>query len=101
VAFADGSERVCHGILVPVTIHQRSPLAEQLGAAVAEPSGVAADALEVDERSQTTVPGLFAAGDATAGMPSVPNAIASGHRAAAMIVQAVMAEGIRLTPSSA
>jgi thioredoxin reductase len=42
--------------------------------------------LEVDALQQTTVPGLYAAGDAAAGMPSVANAIASGSRAASGIV---------------
>ena len=37
VTFADGAERPCRGLLVPVTLHQRSPLAEQLGAASTVP----------------------------------------------------------------
>jgi thioredoxin reductase len=37
VAFADGGERPCGGLLVPVTLHQRSALAEQLGAAASGP----------------------------------------------------------------
>src|SRR6185295_15949369 len=35
VVFADGRERPCGGLLVPVTLHQRSDLAAQLGAASA------------------------------------------------------------------
>ena len=35
VVFADGGERRCGGLLVPVILHQRSELAEQLGAALA------------------------------------------------------------------
>jgi thioredoxin reductase len=91
VTFADG-ERPCDGLLVPVTLHQRSALAAQLGAAAAEPGPVVADALAVDAAFATTVPGMFAAGDVGAVMPSVANAVASGHTAAAMLVQSLMTE---------
>ena len=86
VAFADGSERACHGLLVPAPMYQRSRLAEQLGAATADPGPVAPDAIEVDATLATGVPGLFAAGDVTGRMPSVANAIAAGASAAAVIV---------------
>jgi thioredoxin reductase len=91
VAFADGAERPCGGLLVPVTLHQRSGLATQLGADSAAPGPVAAAAIAVDGRFETTVPGLFAAGDASAQMPSVANAIAAGSNAAAAIVGAGLA----------
>ncbi len=89
VTFADGGERPCGGLLVPVTLHQRSALAAQLGAATAEPGPLAADALALDAAFATTVPGLFAAGDVGATMPSVANAVASGNTAAAMLVQSL------------
>jgi thioredoxin reductase len=92
VVFADGSERACRGLLVPVTLHQRSALAQDLGAAVAAAGPVVADALEVDAKHCTTVPGLFAAGDASVQMPSVATAVAAGSTAAAMIVQSLMAQ---------
>ncbi len=92
VTFADGGERPCDGLLVPVTLHQRSALAEQLGAAVA-PGPLAADALEVDATFHTSVPGPSAAGDVNGQMPSVANVIAAGSSAAAMIVHGLMAEG--------
>ena len=84
--FKDGSEHACTGLLVPVTLHQRTDLAVQLGAELAEPGPIAQDSIVVDGQFRTSVPGLFAAGDATAQMPSVPSAIAAGHTAAAMIV---------------
>jgi thioredoxin reductase len=93
VTFADGGERPCRGLLVPVTLHQRSALAEQLGAAAAGPGRVAVDAVEVDQAFHTSVPGLFAAGDVSAQMPSVANAVAAGSTAAAMIVQDLIASG--------
>jgi thioredoxin reductase len=92
IVFADGSERDCGGLLVPVTLHQRTPLAEQLGATLVSKSPLVADAVEVDEGFHSSVAGLFAAGDASGQMQSVANAIAAGSRAAAMIVHGLMAD---------
>jgi thioredoxin reductase len=90
VTFADGSERPFGGLLVPVTLHQRSPLAEQLGASLASVGLVVADAVEVDDGFHASVPGLWAAGDASGQMPSVANAIAAGSTAAARLVHDLM-----------
>jgi thioredoxin reductase len=96
VAFADGGERACDGLLVPVTLHQRSALAEQLGAVAAAPGPLVADAIEVDETLHASVPGLHAAGDVTGRMQSVANAIALGSMAAAMVVHGLMLESPEL-----
>lgn len=101
VAFADGDERPCRGLLIPVTLHQRSKLAERLGAAFADPSHVVADAVKVDSTFHTTVPGLYAAGDVSTQMPSVAGAIAAGHSAAAMIVGGRLAEARNLAQAGA
>ena len=101
VVLADGTERACGGLLVPVTLHQRSGLAEQLGVALAEPSPLVADAIAVDERFRTSAPGVFAAGDASAQMQSVASAVAAGHGAAAMVVQDLVAEGVGRAPTAA
>jgi thioredoxin reductase len=98
VVFADGGEHACEGLLVPVTLHQRSALAEQLGA-VTVAARLAADAVEIDASFHTNVPGLSAAGDATPHMPSVANAVAAGSSAAAMIVHGLMDEVHSLTPA--
>jgi thioredoxin reductase len=90
IDFADGSARDCGGLLVPVTLHQRTPLAEQLAAALASKGALVADAVEVDEGFHSSVPGLSAAGDASGQMQSVANAIAAGSTAAAMIVHGLM-----------
>jgi thioredoxin reductase len=92
VAFADGTERRCGGLLVPVTLHQRSPLAGQLGASAADPGHVAVEAVAIDAMFHTSVPGLSAAGDVSSQMPSVANAVAAGSSAAAMVVHDLMAE---------
>jgi thioredoxin reductase len=90
VVFADGSERACGGLLVAVELHQRSRLAEQLGVRLDAPGPVAADAIAIDARCATNVPGVFGAGDAAAQMPSVASAIAAGHLAAAMTVSSLL-----------
>jgi thioredoxin reductase len=99
VEFADGSERACDGLLVPVTLHQRSGLAAQLGAEISEPGPLVADAVAVDKSFQTSVPGLFAAGDVSGQMQSVANAVAAGSGAAAMVVHHLVAEAYSPAPS--
>lgn len=99
IGFADGSERPCDALLVPVTIHQRSPLAEQLGAALREPGPVAAGAIDVDAMQHTREPGLLAAGDVSEQMPSVVNAMAAGSKAAAAIVASLMTEALEPAPA--
>jgi thioredoxin reductase len=86
IEFEDGSERPCGGLLVPITLHQRSGIAGQLGAATVAREPMTAEALEVDATFQTNVPGLYAAGDVNVRMPSVATAIAAGSAAAAVIV---------------
>lgn len=86
VRFEDGSERVCEGLLVPAPMFQRSSLAAQLGARLAD-GGAPIEAIEVDPMFRTTVRGLYAAGDISAtAPPSVATAIAAGSTAAKAIV---------------
>jgi thioredoxin reductase len=92
VRFTDGSERACGGLLVPTTLRQRSALAEQLGATLAAPGPVTADAIDVDAMFRTSAPGVSAAGDAAAQMPSVAIAIAAGSTAAAILVGGLMTD---------
>jgi thioredoxin reductase len=79
-------------LLVPITLHQRSGLAEQLGATVGAAGPLSADSVIVDARFATDVPGLFAAGDTSTLMPSVAAAVATGSAAAAMVVGDLMLE---------
>ena len=92
VVLAGGERLPRRGLLVPAPMHQRSSLAEQLGATLNEPNPMVADAIDVDAIFATSVPGLFAAGDVTGHMPSVARAIAAGHSAAAVIVQELVAD---------
>ncbi len=99
VAFTNGEERPLGGLLVPVTLYQRSSLAKELGATATAPGPVAFDPVEIDPMHHTTVPGLFAAGDVSAQMPSVANSVAAGSTAAAMVVHSLMTETYGLTPA--
>jgi thioredoxin reductase len=100
VRFADGSQRDLGGLLVPVTLHQRTALAGQLGAATAAPGPLSAETVMVDAKSSTSVPGLFATGDLSVQMPSVASAVAAGSYAAAMIVRSLMVEAGGLRPTA-
>ncbi|MGV0744543.1 FAD-dependent oxidoreductase [Mycolicibacterium sp. XJ870] len=95
VEFTDGTRLARRGALVTTTLHQRSPLAAQLGA-VAAPGPVVADGLVVDAFGRTSVPGLFAAGDLSAQMPQVAAAVAAGSQAGAAVVQSLSAEDFGL-----
>lgn len=95
VEFTDGTRLDRRGALVAATLHQRSPLAAQLGA-VSAPGPIVADGLIVDAFARTSVPGLFAAGDLCAQMPQVAAAVASGSQAAAAIVQHLLGEDVGL-----
>ena len=90
VTFEDGEERACAALLVAVTLHQRSPLPEQLGVELADPTKLTADSIDVGTTHATSVDGVFAAGDNTSQMPSVASAIAAGSMAAAGIVASLM-----------
>ena len=92
VVFADGSERAVGGLMVPVTMRQRSSLAEQLGVAFAEPNPLVAESVQLDSMFTTSVPGVLAAGDLSTRMPSVTGAITAGSGAGAMVVHGLMAE---------
>jgi thioredoxin reductase len=100
IAFADGARLRRRGLLVATTLHQRSPLAEQLGADAAPPSGVAADPVGVDPICHTAAPGVFAAGDLSTQMPQVAAAIAAGSLAATAVVQSLLADDYGLVVST-
>ena len=90
VVFEDGETLPRKGILVPAPLSQRSDIAAQLGVTFAEPTPVSLNAIAIDMRGLTNVPGVFAAGDASAPMPQVAAAIAGGSMAAASAVQSLV-----------
>ena len=91
IAFADGTRMARDGLLVEAPLRQRSPLAEQLGAACT-PGPLAADAIGVDEINRTEAGGVFAAGDVCTKQPHLAGAVAAGSQAAMIIVQSLLAD---------
>jgi thioredoxin reductase len=90
VVFADGDRLERSGLLVPAPLHQRSDLAEQLGAGAGEGGPVVVDPVGVDAKYATSAPGVFAAGDLSVQMPQIAGAIAAGSLAAATVVQSLV-----------
>jgi thioredoxin reductase len=87
-AFADGDELSIDALLVKATLHQRSSLAQDLGAALRAPDEMlSVEAIETDAMGRTAVPELYAAGDAATSVPpSMAAAVASGYLAGASAV---------------
>ncbi|ORB25824.1 NAD(P)/FAD-dependent oxidoreductase [Mycolicibacterium parafortuitum] len=92
VVFEDGTDIARGGLLVATTLHQRASLATELGVGFAPPNPVTAESIAIDAMYQTTVPGVFAAGDVSAQMPQVAAAIAAGSGAAASVVASISEE---------
>jgi len=92
IVFGDGSRLPRRGLLIASTLHQRSSLADALGAAQGDPTPIAADPVDVDALMRTTSVGVFAAGDVSAQMPQVASAIAAGSLAATAVVQSLLAD---------
>lgn len=93
VEMRDGAVTSVAGMFVAPTPSQRAPFAEQLGCRML-PSG----AVEIDAFGQTTVAGVFAAGDmahpasAAGPMVSLAAAIAAGQLAGVAVVRDLIAE---------
>ncbi|MCX5493522.1 NAD(P)/FAD-dependent oxidoreductase [Kaistia dalseonensis] len=76
VRLADGRILPVEAIFTASKTHMASPLAEQLGCAF--DAGMTGPILRVDDWKQTTVPGVYAAGDAANPMHNATLASASG-----------------------
>ena len=75
VQLSDGQEVALSGVFVALGVAGSTALARKIGAAV-EGSRIV-----VDEKMQTTVPGLYAAGDCTGGLLQVAKAVYEGAQA--------------------
>lgn len=80
VVFQSGDSLACSALFVRPAQRPRSDLAERLGCATAEMMGIRS--LQVDEMGQTSVAGVYAAGDVRRAAQSVMFAAADGALAA-------------------
>jgi thioredoxin reductase len=76
VAFHDGGSVPLDGLFVASSTRLASPLAEQLGCAIE--AGPLGPVIATDARKETSVPGVFAAGDAARPMHNITLAMADG-----------------------
>lgn len=90
IGFTDGDRLERDGLLVEAPLRQRSPLAEQLGAACTPNPD--AGVLAIDALHRTEVPHVFAAGDLCAEQPHLAGAIAAGSQTAMIVVQSLLAD---------
>ena len=88
VAMRDGRTVALDALFTAVPWRLASPLAEQLGCALDDTA--LGPILRVDATGQTTVPGVYGAGDAALPMKSLPGAVASGYLVGAMAHQSLL-----------
>lgn len=81
VVLADGRQEIMRGLFTYGRLHMASPIAEQLGCAF--DAGPLGQFIRTDETRQTTVPGVFAAGDAMRMASTVALSVADGAMAGA------------------
>jgi thioredoxin reductase len=89
VEFEDGSFLECKALFLHPPQEQRSPLAADLGARI-----TGKGAVWVDKNAQTTIPGLYAAGDMVPGQQQALLAAASGSKAAICLNEALTKEDV-------
>jgi thioredoxin reductase len=82
IRMAEGRTVALDALFTGVPTRLASPIAAQLGCALAETASGAV--IRVDDLGQTTVPGVYAAGDVAQFRPSIAGAVASGYAAGAM-----------------
>jgi thioredoxin reductase len=79
VTLADGRTKTLKGLFVASQTTMTSPIAEQLGCAFDD--GMFGPVVRVDDKQQTSVKGVYAAGDMARSMHSVALAVAGGAMA--------------------
>ncbi len=80
LVFEDGGTHALSALFARVPFSQHCPLPAELGCQL-----TSAGHIQVDEFQQTTVPGVYAAGDNATGYRAVSSAVAAGTKAGAFI----------------
>jgi thioredoxin reductase (NADPH) len=83
IHFKDGSSEAFNGVFIAMGTASASELARKLGA---EMNGVN---VAVNDNMETSIPGLYAAGDCTGGMYQISKAVAQGAQAAVSAISFV------------
>ncbi|WP_223652292.1 NAD(P)/FAD-dependent oxidoreductase [Hymenobacter psoromatis] len=96
IEFTDGTYLERKALFLHPPQEQRSPLAASLGARLNGKGAV-----WVDKNSQTSVPGLYAAGDTTPGQQQALIAAAEGNKAAICLNEALTKEQVSLPYTAA
>jgi thioredoxin reductase len=96
VVLASGEALPRSALFVRTTSLPRTDLAVKLGCELVD-LGPIAGLIKVDESGQTTVPGVYAAGDVTAQMPQIAFAVAAGTRVGTMINAALVNQDLPQT----
>ncbi|GLO64576.1 MULTISPECIES: NAD(P)/FAD-dependent oxidoreductase [Oceanobacillus] len=92
IRFISGEEILREGGLVTVGLEQASPFAESLGCVMSDNGGIKTDGL-----GRTSIPGIYASGDATISTPSqLIMAAGEGNKVGAMIVSDLIDESFKL-----
>jgi thioredoxin reductase len=95
VQFVDGTQERCEAVFLCAPLRPRYPLVEMLGCRLRESGEI-----EIDERGATSVPGVYAAGDAVTKVHQVVLAAAGGVTAAIAINEDLLDQEIRATLST-
>jgi thioredoxin reductase len=102
VAFEDGPALTLGGVFIAPHQEQRSPLAEEFGCEMEEFAPTASRYVKADPATcETTVRGVYAAGDLVGPMQSLILAAASGARAAYAVTHAMAMEDAEALLASA
>jgi thioredoxin reductase len=91
IVLATGEVIPRYGIFIHPQPHQHSELAKQLGCNLADNGAV-----EVGEDKQTSVPGVYAAGDTTILLSSISIVVAAGTMAGVFMNKALIAENLAM-----
>ena len=89
VEFGDGTFLECHALFLHAPQHQRTQLAAEIGCRLTSKG-----AIKINKQQQTSVAGLYAAGDATAGLQQAVTAAAEGAKAAVAINEQLTREEV-------
>lgn len=90
LVLADGSRVMPKAVFARVPLLQASDIGEQLGCQLTEHKFI-----QVNEFGMTSVPGIYAAGDATTMMRQVANAVAGGAKAGAVLNRELITDDLR------